>query len=326
MSLRLGIIGTGTIAHKMARTVPLVPAVTLAAVASRSQSTASAFAEEFSIPTAYPSYDALYAAPDIDAVYVATPHPLHYPCALAAIRSGKHVLCEKPLTLTRADSAALYAAAREHGVFLMEAMWTRFIPTVLTAKRWLDDGRIGKVRYMTAAFGYHTPYDPTENIFRADMKGGALYDVGVYCIEAALDFMKPQTLVSVTGTADMTPSGVDAVNAFTMRFDGGAVAGLSSAISCTTDNAAVIYGERGRIKLGENFYAPRRAELIIGGKVVENHEIAFTSGFEYELAHFERCIKEKKPASDRIPPEDTLKCAEVFEKLTADWGYQDVRL
>jgi len=319
--IRFGILATGTIAHKFARTMRLVSKddAILYGVASRSLEKAQAFADEFADVGeihAYGSYEELLADTNIDAVYVATPHLQHKPCALAAVAAGKHVLCEKPLTLTRADSAEVYAAARKQGVFLMEAMWTRFLPTVLAAKRWIDEGRFGNIRYMTAAFGYNTPFeDPPHPIFHQDKAGGALYDVGVYCIEAALDFFAPATVTEIRGMATLSPSGVDAVNAFLLRFSNGGIANLASAVMCDEENNAVIYGERGKIRLFPEFYVPEHAELVIDGKVAERCDIEIESGFEYEIKHLVDCVRAGKLNSDRITPEATLECGRIFEEL-----------
>ena len=319
--IRFGIIGTGGIAHKFARTAPLVPEMTLLAAASRREDTAQRFAGEFGIPRAYGSYDAMLADPDIDAVYVATPHPMHKPCTLAAIAAGKHVLCEKPMALTAADAAEVFVAAREKGVFLMEAMWTRFIPTIELARRWIAEGRIGTLRYMTAAFGYNTPLtEPLHPIFSAEMAGGALYDVGVYAIEAALDFFAPRKPDGIQGMADFAPTGVDGVNAMLLHFEGGGIASLSSAVLCPTENIAVLYGSEGKIRLYPAFYAPETAELWVDDRCVESYRMTIESGFEYELRHMIGCIREGKLTSDRIPPEDTLECAEIFEALKRRFG------
>ena len=314
--IRFGILSTGTIAHKMARTLPMVPEAQLLAVGSRTQANADAFAAEFGIPRAYGSMEALLADPDIDAVYVASPHPQHKPMTLAAVAAGKHVLCEKPLTLTRADSEEVYAAAREKGVFLMEAMWTRFIPTILAAKRWIAEGRIGELRMMTAAFGYNTPItDPPDRILLASEAGGALYDVGIYAVEAALDFFAPQKVVDIQGTAALTPWGADAVNACALRFEGGGIASFQSAVCCRLRNDAALYGSKGHIRLFPAFYAPETAELWIGGRCEESVGIRIESGFEYEVRHMIDRIRAGKLTSDRIPPEDTYVCGDIFEAL-----------
>ena len=316
--VRFGILATGVIAHKMARTLPLVPDAQLLAVGSRTQEKADAFAAEFGIPRAYGSMEALLSDPEIDAVYVASPHPQHKPMALAAIAAGKHVLCEKPLTLTRADSAEVYAAAREKGVFVMEAMWTRFLPTVLAAKRWIADGRIGQLRMMTAAFGYDTPVtDPPDRILLSREAGGALYDVGVYAVEAALDFFAPQRIAQVEGAADLTAWGADGTNAGILRFEGGGIASFQSAVCCELRNDATLYGSAGYIRLYPEFYAPETAELWVGGQRVECVGVRTPSGFEYEVEHTIDCIRAGKLVSDRMPPADTLACAEVFEALMA---------
>ncbi len=316
MPVRFGILSTGTIAHKMARTLPMVPDAQLLAVGSRTQAKADAFAAEFGIPRAYGSTEALLSDPDIDAVYVASPHPQHKPMTLAAIAAGKHVLCEKPLTLTRADSEAVYAAARGKGVFLMEAMWTRFLPTILAAKRWIAEGRIGELRMMTAAFGYDTPLtEPLDRILLASEAGGALYDVGIYAVEAALDFFAPQRVTEVQGMAALTPWGADGVNAGLLRFKGGGIACFQSAVCCELRNDATLYGSKGYIRLFPEFYAPETAELWIGGKREACVGIRIESGFEYEVQHMIDCIRAGKPCSDRIPPADTYACGDIFETL-----------
>lgn len=314
--IRFGIMATGTIAHKMARTMPLVPDAQLVAVSSRTQDAAANFAEEFGIPRAYGSHEALLADPGVDAVYIASPHEHHHPMALAAIAAGKHVLCEKPLTLTARDSAELYDAAEEKGVFLMEAMWSRFIPATLMAKRWLAEGRLGELRYMSAAFGYNTPYSaPPHRILRADRAGGALYDVGVYAIENALDFFAPHRVTELQGMAALSPWGADGVNSFLLRFDGGGIASLSSAVGCEMRNDGLLCGASAHIHLYPKFYAPQVAELWIDSRLVERYEARFDSGFEFELQHTVDCIRAGKTHSDRMPPEDTLACAEIFEEL-----------
>jgi len=318
MSLRFGILATGTIAHKFASTMPLVPNsfATLEAVASRTQEKADSFAAEFSIPKAYGSMEALLADPEIDAVYVASPHLQHKPMTLAAIAAGKHVLCEKPLTLSEADSREVHEAAAKKGVFLMEAMWTRFLPTVLAAKQWLLDGKIGKLRYMTAAFGYNEPKtEPLIQIYDPNRASGALYDVGVYGIEAALDFFAPAQVETVKGIAALTEEGVDGVNAFLLQFSGGGIASLSSAICCETDCSGTLYGDCGRIRLYPDFYAPEHAELILDGKVTERMDLTIQSGFEYEIRHLCECVQAGKLTSERHLPEDTFTCARIFEEL-----------
>ena len=316
MPVRFGILSTGTIAHKMARTLPMVPDAQLLAVGSRTQAKADAFAAEFGIPRAYGSTEALLSDPDIDAVYVASPHPQHKPMTLAAVAAGKHVLCEKPLTLTRADSEAVYAAAREKGVFLMEAMWTRFLPTILAAKRWIAEGRIGELRMMTAAFGYDTPLtEPLDRILLASEAGGALYDVGIYAVEAALDFFAPKRVTEIQGMADLTVWGADAVNAGTLRFEGGGIAAFASAVCCEMRNDASLYGSKGQIRLYPAFYAPEHAELWVNGTCEDRVDLRIESGFEYEVRHMIGCIREGKLCSDRIPPEDTYACADIFETL-----------
>lgn len=326
--VRFGIIATGRIAHKFARTMPLISPEDgiLSAVASRTIEKAENFAREYSIPKAYGTYRDLLADPEIDAVYIATPHLEHKPCSLEAIGFGKHVLCEKPLATTRADAEEIFSAARNKGVFFMEAMWTRFMPTILKAKEWIKDGKIGKVKFMRAAFGYNAPYsEPLSPIYLPEHAGGAVYDVGVYCIDAALDFFEPAKVTDIKGLADISPLGVDSVGSYIIKFSNGGIASLASAISCQLENDCVIYGEKGKIKLYPEFYAPAKAELWIKEQLIETEETNTPSGFEFEIAHTIDCIRAGKVVSERMGPEVTLECCGIFEELMDQGFYhQDI--
>ncbi|MEL7363448.1 MAG: Gfo/Idh/MocA family oxidoreductase, partial [Bacteroidota bacterium] len=187
--VRWGIVGTGVIAAEFARVFPIVKSATLAAIASRDEVRAEAFAREHSAAWFHGSYEALFADPDIDAVYIATPHSHHATNTIAALRAGKAVLCEKPLTPTLTEAQAVVDVARQTGGYLAEGMWTYFLPAIQTARRWVADGRIGRVLRIHADFGYPQPYDPASRFYDPALAGGALLDMGVYPVALAWLFL-----------------------------------------------------------------------------------------------------------------------------------------
>ena len=181
-TIRWGIIGPGRIAGNVARDFPLTPGAELIAVASRSAERARDFAETHRIPRAFGSYRELLADPDVDAVYIATPHPQHRQAAIAALTAGKAILVEKAFTATAAGAQEIIDIARARGVFAMEAMWTRFQPAIVAAKNLVDDGAIGEVRQVQADLGVDRPFDPDDRLFSPTLGGGALLDLGVYVV------------------------------------------------------------------------------------------------------------------------------------------------
>lgn len=317
--VRFGIVATGKIAEKFAATAPLVRELEVRGVASRTKEKAQAFSGRYGIAKAYSNYDALYNDPEIDAVYIATPHSHHKECCLKAIAAGKHVLCEKPMALCQTDAQEIFQAARQCGVFVMEAMWTRFIPTILHVKEWIDSGKIGDIRYLQATFGFQAKEDPESRLFNPKLAGGALYDVGVYAISLMLDFMKNKKVLRCHGLSAPTFSGVDGLDVMQFYFEDGAIAQLTASITCQMESTAVIYGTQGKIRLLPRFYCPNRVELWQAGKLVESYNLQLDSGFEYEMRHVCQKILSGATVSDRMAPEETIACARVFDLMQAEW-------
>ena len=208
----------------MARDFGHVPDATLLAVASRSTERAEAFAAEHGVERAYGSYPAIMADPDVDVIYISTPHPQHLQVALAAIAAGKAVLVEKTFTATVAGAEQLVDAARTAGVFAMEAMWTRFQPAIVEARRLIDEGAIGEVRHVQADLGVDRPYDPTDRLFDPAQGGGALLDLGVYVVSFAQYFLGVPDRVEVVGS--LAPTGVDAEAGLLLAYADGKAASL----------------------------------------------------------------------------------------------------
>ncbi len=180
-----GILGTGRIAGNFAADLALLPDAELVAVGSRSEATAQSFAGRFGAPHAHGSYEALAADPAVEVIYIATPHPLHAENMKLCLRAGKAVLCEKPFTLNAREAEEVIALAREQKLFLMEAMWTRFLPAVVRARELIEQGAIGEVRLLLADFGFRAAFDPHHRLFDPQLGGGALLDLGVYCVSLA---------------------------------------------------------------------------------------------------------------------------------------------
>ncbi len=251
MTTRWGIAGTGWISRHTLRDLRLVENVEVLAVSSRSADRATDFAREEGIGRAYGSYADMLADPDLDLVYVCTPHGAHFPMVEAALAAGKHVLCEKALTLDAAQARRLQSLATEAGVFLMEAMWTKFNPAIRALQERLEDGAIGEVRWVQAGFGFPVPRDAASRFWDAEQGGGALLDVGIYPVTLAHLLLGPPTSVRVAGSAE--PDGVD-TRAFITLETGSGAAQLATSIEHVVTPSASVAGTRGFVELGTRFW------------------------------------------------------------------------
>ena len=314
--LRFGIIGTGGIADKFARACLMAEGVTAAAVSSRDRKKGEAFAAEHDIPLVFEGADSLVSSDEIDAVYVAVPHTAHFENTMLALKAGKPVLCEKPMCITAAEAEVLFAEAKKRGVLLMEAMWTRLLPNSILAKRWIDEGRIGKVRYIDSSFSSLADLDHVlPRLIDPALAGGALFDVGVYNIEMASYFAGADP-VAWEGFAEPYCPGVDASSAMVLKYPGGILATMRQGFLCPTPCTMTIYGTEGRIEL-PTFYAALEARLFVGDTLVEESktDTALPKGFVYEAEAFRDLITQGKTTSDVIPPETTIATARVMEDL-----------
>ncbi|MDP9052279.1 MAG: Gfo/Idh/MocA family oxidoreductase [Acidobacteriota bacterium] len=258
-AVRWGIWGTGTIAHMVANDFPLVDGALLHAVASRTVERAKEFALEHGAAKWYEGLNSLLQDPEVDVVYVATPNHCHLEDCLACIRAGKAVLCEKPLALNLAQAEVIADAARRHKVFCMEAMWTRFIPSVIEAKRRIDAGEIGLPRLIQGNFAYPAQRESESRLFDIKQGGGALLDRGVYLISLAQYLMGVPELVR--GTMVLGPTGVDEQSSCQLVFAGGALADLATSLLVQGRNDFLISGEHGWLRLCKPFYCAHRLEV-----------------------------------------------------------------
>lgn len=257
-ALRWGVIGTG-IADRFVHAIHTHTAQRAVAVTARDTDRTRAFADAHGIGRVHASVDALVADPEVDVVYVATPHPLHREQALAAIAAGKHVLIEKPIALTAADAAEILAAGRAAGVLVAEAMWTRYLPQADVIRQVLDAGLLGEIDLVRADFGSLVPFDATSRMFDPALGGGAMLDLGVYIVAFASSIIGPPSTIRAVGT--LAATGVDDSATIALKTDAGAQAALTTTFGAVTPVEASVFGSRGRLDVLAPFYGPTGLRL-----------------------------------------------------------------
>lgn len=317
--LRWGILGPGGIARRFAADVPAHTAASIVAVGSRSQGRAAAFAEEFAIPTAHGSYADLVADPQVEAIYIASPHSEHLEHALLALRGGKPVLVEKSLTRNAGEARRLFEEAAAQNLFAMEAMWTRFLPHMVALRDLLAREVIGPVRMLTAEHGQGLNHVPdTHRMKNPELAGGAMLDLTVYPISFAHDVLGVPDQVLALGTKAST--GVDATESVSLRYGNDAVALLGASMMAATPNNAVISGTEGRIEIDGTFYAPSR--LTVRRTDADPVEVspAVGSGFEYQAAEVARRIHAGDTESPLHTWADTIAVMETMDTAREQLG------
>ena len=317
--IRWGILSTGRIAHRFAEAVKGMQDAELVAVGSRSIEKARQFAAEYSIPHAHATYENLANDADLDAIYVSTPHPMHKDSSILCLNAGKAVLCEKPFTLNAAEAEAVIQTARAKNVFLMEAMWTRFLPGLVKVRELIASDAIGEPRMVTADFGFRANFDPKSRLFDPHLGGGGLLDVGVYCVSfASMVFGRPE---QVTSLAQLGQTGVDEQAAWVLGYGGGQLALMSSAVRTTTQHEAWISGTTGMIKLHTPWYAPTKLSLLIPGQAEQVIDLAFEgNGFNYQAAEVGKCLRIGKKESSILPLDETLQVMNTLDRIRSPWG------
>jgi predicted dehydrogenase len=322
-TVRWGIIATGGIAAKFAEACAFESARTgksiLAAVASRNGSKAKEFAAKWSIPRAYGDYADLFADPEVDAVYIATPHNSHPELSIAALRAGKAVLCEKPVSITGAEFAPVIETARAEKRFFMEAMWMKFNPAVRKAMSWIESGRIGAVKYVKADFFLDAPFNPASRLYDPALGGGALLDVGIYPVTFAViaaGRRKPDHISSLIRRGE---TGVDVFNRAFLSWADGPVADLSSAINLQgmeETRSAVVIGEKGSIVLPFFWMAQEASLLDSAGKVSEHFSAPFDcNGYEYEIREVEYCMDLSATESSVQTWADSVMVMDILDEI-----------
>jgi predicted dehydrogenase len=311
-----GLIGTGGIAETFAADLIFTDSGRAAAVGSRQMDSANRFADEFDIPNRHASYEALVADPDVDVVYVATPHPMHHANALLALRAGKPVLVEKAFTMNAAEAEELAAVARAEGLFLMEAMWTRFLPHIAEIRRLLAEGALGDIVTVTADHGQWFVKDPDFRLFAPELGGGALLDLGVYPVSfASMVLGQPDRIVSLI---DPAFTGVDGQTSMLFGYASGAQAVLTCTSSAKSPTRGAIVGTDARIEIDGDFYAPTSFTLITRtGERTYFDSQSEGKGLWHEADAVARCLHEGLLESPLMPLDESVSIMQTMDAVLA---------
>lgn len=325
---RWGVLGTGFIAGMFAQDLSLTDNARVTAVGSRSLDRAQAFADAQGATTAYGSYEELVADPQVDFVYVAVPHSEHRRVAELAIRAGKPVLVEKPFTLNATDAEALFSLARDNGVFIMEGMWSRFLPHMVEVRRLLDSGVIGDVVSVIADHGLRfDPAHPEHRLYDRALGGGALLDLGIYAVALVAGVLGDDLEIKALGT--LTATGVDAETSAVIRDESGRHGVVTTSLSSELPNRASINGTAGRIELGYNYMIPTDLRVVTfgDGNPAGGAEFAEFSGavdgglgWRFQALEVARCVAAGELESPVVPHSLTLKTMRIMDEIRSQVG------
>lgn len=328
--LRWGFLGCGSIANRLGTDVAKLPDHKIQAIASRDAEKAAKYAEKFGVPTQHTGPDAytkLVNDPDIDIVYIATPHNFHLEHASLALNAGKHVLCEKPFTVNAKEAEALVALARAKGLFLMEGVWSRCFPVWHKVRELIAEGTIGKVRQVYSDFGYGAGAlddnnqlivgNPNGRLFSKDLIGGGLMDVGVYPVNISMMLLGVPNVVKAFGQLGST--GVDENVGIVLGFPDGSLATATTSIQVTTPFQTTILGTKGKIEV-PFWWRPKKLVLTAGGNT-ETFEFEHEGeGFQFEAMHVAECLRAGKTESDILPLDETLAVMRTLDTIRAEIG------
>jgi len=318
--IRWGILGCGSIARKFAEGLSAVGDAELAAVGSRTQAKAQAFADEFGAARAHGNYEALAADGEIDAVYVATPHALHKDNTILCLEADKAVLCEKPFTINAAEAQEVMGVARARNLFLMEAMWVRFLPYIVKLRKLLAEGAIGEARMIAADFGFRANVNPESRLFDPALGGGALLDVGVYTVSLASMIFgdEPNDVATLT---ELGETGVDEQSAFVLKYPGGRLASLYTAVRTLTPMEATIMGTDGFIRLHTAWWRGSKMTVHVQGQDEQLIDLPPEgNGYNYEAEEVGRCLRANRTESEIMPLDETLAVMRTLDRIRAEWG------
>ena len=320
--IRWGILGPGRIATKFATGLQAAPDAKLVAVGSRNQERAEAFADQFGAPRRHGSYEALATDPEVDVIYVATPHPQHMEATLLCLDHGKAVLCEKPFAMNVGQAERMVASAREKNLFLMEAMWTRFRPAIRKAYELVEGGAIGDPELLQVAVGWGSPFDLSSRLFNKELGGGILLDGGIYPISLASHFLGEP--IAVASLAHMAPSEVDDQGGVIFSYESGAMASIVFSSRVTPHATATIVGTQGRIELHEDWHKPTGLTLRRNDGTSEDFDYPLDegNGYQYEALHVMECLRAGKTESDIMPLDETLTLMKTLDEIRKQWGLQ----
>jgi len=320
--VKWGIIGTGRIAHKFASDLQLVEHAKLIAVASRNQETANQFAAEFNMDKSYGSYEDLAKDTEVDAVYIATPHVFHYANAILCLENHKAVLCEKPFAMNGKQVAGMIATARKNNVFLMEALWSRFIPHYQQLMSMLEDKVIGEVLAVHADFGFKLQDNAPQRLTDIALGGGTLLDIGIYNVFFVLSILgRPDNIDAAIKKA---ANGIDEQCSVTFTYQNGSVAHLFSSFNATIPVELQIFGSKANIKLTHRFYEPSSTILLSDASGIHYHPVPVERGkgigYAYEATHMTDCLLNGLKESPLMQFADSILLIETLDQIRSKAG------
>ena len=316
--MKLAILGPGRIARTVTQTLAALGEIELYAVASRTPGRAEDFAREFGFAKAYDSYEAMLQDPAVELVYITTPHSHHFEQMMLCLEYGKHVICEKAFTMNADQARQVREVAAKKGLYVAEAIWTRYMPSRQMINEIISSGVIGSVNTLTANLSYNIAYK--SRIMEPALAGGALLDIGIYGLNFALMHCGDD-IDRIESSVQLTETGVDAMETITVFYKDGRMAVLTHSIYCRSDRKGIIHGEKGYM-IVENINNPQSISVYdANDKLLQYHEVPKQiSGYEYEFQEAVRCIREGKTESDSMPWDRTIQVMEIMDSLRKQWG------
>lgn len=314
-----GILGLGNIADKFAEGLKCVPNARLLAVGSRSLKKAKEFADKLTVSNYYGSYEELAADPAVDAIYIATPHVLHCENTLMCIEKGKAVLCEKPFAMNEREVQLMVSLAREKNIFLMEALWTRFLPTITKTLELINTGVIGEIIHLKSDFGFKAPYDTEKRLFNPDLGGGSLLDIGIYPVFIALLLLGEPDNISAEAIIGKT--GVDENLSAIFKYKNGKLATLYCTLIANTPVETEIYGTKGYIKINRMWHMPSSITLALNNEHPENIQFDYCSnGYDCEAIEVTNCLLKGQKESKLMPLSFSVQLIRLLDKIRNKCG------
>lgn len=319
--IKWGIIGCGHIAPKFIEGINVLENTKVVAVASKSIDKASDLAKRHDIEYFYDDYEQLITNPEVDVIYIATSHNFHKENILQCLKHKKPVLCEKAFTVNGKEAELVINYAREQKVFLMEAMWTRYLPCIKEVKRLIESGIIGEVRNLEANFGFISPFNPEGRLYNKQLAGGSLLDVGIYPVSFAYYIFEKEP-INIKSSAKIGVTGVDEQTAIIFTYNDGAMAQLASSMTLQMSQLAVITGTKGIITL-KKFHRAVGYTLQLNDEEPQEVSIPFEStGYNYEAQEVINCLNNGKLESEIMPLNETLQIMRCMDQIRADWGVE----
>lgn len=315
-----GILGPGKIAHKFAACLQSVPGAKLYAVGSRDQERARTFASQYNVDKSYGSYEQLVSDPGLHIVYIATPHVFHMENTLLCLQHGKAVLCEKPLAINSYQVKRMITASVENNTFLMEALWSRFLPSIIQLKQKANDGSIGRANHLKADFGFKATYDPDSRLFAPGLGGGALLDIGIYPLFLAVYLFG--TPVEIESKAEFAETGVDESCQVRLGFEGGRSADLSFTLAENTPVEARVTGDQGELVLPNRWYQP--VNLFTTKEQKSNEQVIdfLGNGYNYQAVEVQKCLDQGKIQSSRWSHQASLQLMQLMDTIRQQCGIE----